>query len=217
MNEQSLEHIVEALYPQIFLLVRLALRLHNHPASDGEIEDLSHETVLLLIEDDFRRLRTFDETKASIKTWLKAVVMHHVRRHIQRQTAHRFNEIYESDLPYDRENEMLSAQECKHAEIQAALSRLTGRERQLFDLLCKDEMNVREIASVMGIRVDSVYRRKHALVQKLRSFVQKSGGDRQISRLGLKKHKFFLRAIKILFQAVYKCMSIKSGKEKSCL
>ncbi|MEW6212063.1 MAG: sigma-70 family RNA polymerase sigma factor [Acidobacteriota bacterium] len=174
MNEQSLEHIVEAMYPHIFLMVRLALRLHNHPASEGEIEDLSHEAVLLLIEDDFRRLRTFDETKASIKTWLKAVVMHHVGRHIQQQAAHRLDQISESNLLYAHENETF-APEHKRAEIRDALNKLTERERQLFDLLCKDEMNVREIAAHMGIQVDSVYRRKHALIQKLRSFLNGGG------------------------------------------
>ncbi len=175
MNEPSLEQIVEALYPRIFFMVRLTMRLYSYHAHDNEIEDLSHEIAVLLIEDDFRRLRTFDATKASIITWLKAVVMHHVGRYLHRQAAYKLNEISESDLLYGHENEMLSAQEHKRAEIQDTLNRLTRRERQLFDLLCKDGMSVKEIANHMGIQVDSVYRRKHALVQKLRSFVRGGG------------------------------------------
>jgi RNA polymerase sigma factor (sigma-70 family) len=197
MNERSLEQVVEAMYPHIFLMVRLALRLHNHPACEGEIEDLSHETILLLIEDDFRRLRTFDETKASIKTWLKAVVMHQVGRHLQRQAIYELNGLSESDLIYDHKNEAF-AQEHKRAEIQAALNKLTGRERQLFDLLCQDGMKVREIADVMGIQVDSVYRRKHALIQKIRFLVRAGGG--QTARFSLKKHKIFLGRSRFSFR-----------------
>lgn len=59
-------------------------------------------------------------------------------------------------------------------ELGKAVFRLTAREQQLFELLCRDDLTSADLASRMGIKVDSVRRRKRALIKKLKGLLRLS-------------------------------------------
>ena len=52
---------------------------------------------------------------------------------------------------------------------------MTGRERQLFDLVCRDDLSNAEIAELLGIKVASVHRRKRALIKKIQAIIADGG------------------------------------------
>jgi len=62
--------------------------------------------------------------------------------------------------------------------LREAVSHLTAREQQLFQVLCRDDLTSADVAKQMGIKVESVRRRKHALIKKLRGLVT-SPADRR--------------------------------------
>jgi RNA polymerase sigma factor (sigma-70 family) len=61
----------------------------------------------------------------------------------------------------------LIAEEEKQ-RLSAAVNKLTGRERKLFQQLCMDGLRASEIAEEIGIKLKSVYSERFALIVKVR-------------------------------------------------
>lgn len=67
--------------------------------------------------------------------------------------------------PWQEQEVIAVERECRLAE---AIRRLTARERQLFELLSRDDLTSMDIATELCIKAASVRRRKHAIIKKLR-------------------------------------------------
>jgi len=176
------EELLEAVLPDISQAVGAACC--HYGVDQDEIDDFYQEIVLFLIEDDSRRLRSFQK-KSSPKTWLTAIALHHISNHVSRQRkAISLDEISDDLLVCNpsQESELITGE--LESELREAVRQLTARERQLFRLLCRDDLNSSEIATRMAIKADSVRRRKHALIKKLRQRVNSPG---RRSRRGAKK------------------------------
>src|SRR5215470_4393444 len=91
---------LEQLLPDVYQAVQWAyLRYHGRIRPD-ELDDFSQQIILKLIEDDCRRLRSFNYN-SSFKTWLQRVVDHHVFRcSYQRKQSECLDEIDQGALIY---------------------------------------------------------------------------------------------------------------------
>jgi RNA polymerase sigma factor (sigma-70 family) len=166
------KEIIERLLPDILISVHSTFSRLHHRSPYDEVPDLCQQIVVLLMENDFHRLRSFDHL-SSQRTWLTAVVRNHVINYLQRQKPI----VSLDEFPDDAiscpamEEQKLIAQEQRD-RLQAALRKLTRRELELFDLCYVAELNTAEIAAKMSIKLQSVRRRKHSLVKKLQEFLQ---------------------------------------------
>jgi RNA polymerase sigma factor (sigma-70 family) len=96
----DLEKLVAILLPDIYGAVRWACLRYLGGVHDDEIDDLSQQIVLKLIEDGCRRLQSF-EHHSSFKTWLQRVVNHHVCKYIyRRKRAEHLGEVDQEALIY---------------------------------------------------------------------------------------------------------------------
>jgi len=171
------EELLKALLPDIRDAVRAAC-LH-YCADQSEIEHFSNEVVLLLIENDYHGLRSF-RRESSRHTWLTAIARHYVSSHLSRERkAISLDEIPPELLVFNpvQENELIA--EGQRCELREAVGQLTAREQQLFELLCRDDLTSADIAMNMGIKEDSVRRRKHTLIKKLRAIVNSSSSGKK--------------------------------------
>jgi RNA polymerase sigma factor (sigma-70 family) len=123
------------------------------------------------MEDNFRRFRTFDHM-SSQRTWLGVVVRNHVINYLERQKPTVSLEGLPADvIGYQAiEDQRLIAQEQRE-RLRMVLTRLTDREVELFECCYVADLSTGEIANVMRIKLESVRRRKHALLKKLRGFL----------------------------------------------
>lgn len=170
-NESDLQQLIESILPEIRNSVQLACLIYKHSASEDEIDDLYQGVVLLLIEDDYRRLRSFS-CRSSLKTWLRKVVMHYVLRHLQRRRVEAsLEEIPPSSAIYQTDEDDAIWREQLLQLVQAAISQLSEREQQMFELCLRDDLKVPDIAELMGIKSYSAYARKSALIRKVRKFL----------------------------------------------
>lgn len=166
------EELLATLLPDIVEAIRKACR--HYSVDPSEVEAFYHEIILLLIEDDYRRLQSF-RWKSSRQTWLTAIARHYVSRRIsQEKKAMSLDEASADCIACNpiQERELISKE--REGNAREAISRLTAREQQLFALLCRDDLTSDEIAKKMGIKLDSLYRRKHSLVKKLRKALKES-------------------------------------------
>jgi RNA polymerase sigma factor (sigma-70 family) len=165
----DLKQLVAALPQAVPVAVRGACLRHHYPAGRDELADLCQQLTLLLIEQDCRRLCLFDRQQASFLTWLQAVAMNYVGSHLQRQQRPESLEALDPEAlicPPTQEEEVMA--EERRQWLRAASGKLTSHERQFLMLCCEFELSAAAIAGLMKIKVESVHRRKHALIEKLR-------------------------------------------------
>ena len=148
-------------------IVRVIYSKHEYWIHEDLVEELGGQIILLLLEDDYRRLRTFDSDKSSFRTWLTTVIEHHVSHYLQRQKS----EESLDDLPFDRlscppvQETTLLAEE-RRAMLRSAIETLPLRQKQLIKLVLA-ETPTREIARRMNLKPESVHRNKYEIIQKL--------------------------------------------------
>jgi RNA polymerase sigma factor (sigma-70 family) len=173
------KHSADIILQELRQAVSQAYRCHRHRPRPGEVEEISQQIFSRLIEDNHRRLRSFDGERSSLQTWLHAIAKNHVSRHLRREG--RIGSLADIKLdallsPPPQEDACLSSE--RKSLLQAAASELSPRERQMLELLCQDGLKDTERAKTLGIKPDSFRVLKHQLIKKLRGLV--GGGGRAI-------------------------------------
>jgi RNA polymerase sigma factor (sigma-70 family) len=163
---------LERLVADVCEAVQWACLRYRGRIPQDELDDFSQQIILKLIEDDCRRLRLFNHN-FSFKTWLQAVVNHHVYKCLcRRKQAGSINEVDREALIYSppQDLDIYSAEQRKL--LFRALGMLSEQERLLYQLCFVFEQDARETASVFKINVKNVYKRKETLILKLTRLVQ---------------------------------------------
>jgi RNA polymerase sigma factor (sigma-70 family) len=168
----DLEKLVALLLPDISDAVRWACLRYQGGVREDEIDDLSQQIILKLIEDDCRRLRLFNHT-FSFKTWLQSVVDHHVYKCLyRRKQAENIDEVDPGALTYSSPQDRDIYADEQRKLLLRALGRLSEQERLLYHLCFVFEQDTRNVAAVFNIKVKNVYKRREKLVLKLTSLVK---------------------------------------------
>jgi len=172
-RDSDLERTIVELLPEIPKAARLACKSCWNRADRGETEDLCQQVVLLLIEADYRRLRSFDQRKSSLTTWLKAVIRHQARRHLRKQE--RLKQAEEVWVEHYSGQSLIETQallEYRRLVVEVINHKLTAREKQFYEFLCRDDLPDPTIAELMKINPASVRRRRYALIRKIQRLVK---------------------------------------------
>lgn len=168
----DLEQLVAILLPDIYDAVWWAYLRYQGSIREDEIDDLSQQIILKLIEDDCRRLHLF-KGHSSFKTWLQQVVNHHFYKSLcRRMPTENLDEIDQEALIYlpPQDRDIYVAQ--KRKLLFRALDMLSGQEWMLYNLWFVYELDPIKIAAILGTEVRIVYKRKQTLVLKLARLVQ---------------------------------------------
>jgi RNA polymerase sigma factor (sigma-70 family) len=168
----ALERIVEILLPNINDAIRRAYLRYQNRISRDELDDLSQQIILTLIENNCRRFCSFNG-QFSLKTWLQAVVNHHIYKYCyRRKQTTILDEVDQGSLTYSP----LLDQGIDAAERRKLLSRALGKlsrqERLLYQLWFISELDAKEIAATFRTEVKIIYKRKQTLVLKLKRLVR---------------------------------------------
>jgi RNA polymerase sigma-70 factor, ECF subfamily len=173
------ERLFEEILSDIPLVVHRACHSLGHRPRRMEFEGIVQRVTLLLIDRDYYALRSF-KRRSSIQTWLFTIVRRYLVRHIQRQNR----EMSLEDLPRsylsaqpEQEQRLIAEEETKR--LSAAVNKLTDREQKLFHLLCMDGLRASEIAKKMGIKLESVYSKRFALIVKVRRMIREEQRGRK--------------------------------------
>jgi RNA polymerase sigma factor (sigma-70 family) len=158
--------------PDVYEAVRWACLRYPGRIRRDELDDLSQQIVLKLIEDDCRRLRSFNYS-FSFKTWLQRVVDHHVCKYLyRRKQAESPDEVDQGALIYSppQDRDIYAAEQRKL--LFWALRNLSDQERLLYHLWFVSELAPIKIAAVFGTEVRIIYKRKQTLALKLTRLVR---------------------------------------------
>lgn len=142
-------------------LVAAAVRaIARDPA---EVEDLTQEVFLRLCRNDFRLLRSYDPARAGLSTWLTIVARSTARDALRRHRP--------LAVPLETVPESLLAvapvEPAQKLKLPQAL--LSPRQREIMTMLYDREMEVAEIAKILGIDPQTVRSAHHKAMIKLRA------------------------------------------------
>lgn len=144
---------------------------HYHPDQD-EIEDVCQQISLLLIANNYRRLRSFDSLKSAPKTWLEAVATHYINRYLKRRrlVLSLVKTIPETSTSQSElEDEQILVERL--GAMQTVLRKLSPRERQVLRLRYEEDLSMSEIARQMKIKVGTARTLKRDALAKLRKLM----------------------------------------------
>lgn len=138
-----------------------------------ELEDIVQEVFTRLCKDDFRLLKTYDPTRASLSTWLTIVARSTARDMQRRRTP--------PITPIDSVPEvMLSVTAEPQEKLRLPDGLLSPRQKLVLTLLYEREMDVAEIATSLGIDPQTVRSTHHKAMLKLREHFADNDTAREI-------------------------------------
>ena len=132
-------------------------------ANPGDVGDLTQEVFVRLCKDDFRLLRGYDATRASLSTWITIVARSTARDAMRRRRP--------DSVPIDAVPEGLlkidAVEPAPALKLPEAL--LSPRQREILGMLYDKDMDVAEIATLLGIDPQTVRSAHHKAMLKLRA------------------------------------------------
>lgn len=128
-----------------------------------EIEDLVQEVFLRLCRNDFRLLRSYDPARAGLSTWITIVARSTARDAMRRRRP--------VAVPIEAVPEGLLAVDpvLPVAKLKLPEALLSPRQREILTMLYDRDMEVAEIAAMLGIDPQTVRSAHHKAMVKLRA------------------------------------------------
>lgn len=169
----DLDKLVTILLSNVYDAVCWACLRYQSIVRRDELDELSQQIVLMLIEDNCRLLHSFKH-HASFKTWLQAIVNRHAYKYFCRQKqTESVDEVDQGAFIYSppQDQDIYAAE--KRMLLVRALRSLSEQERLLYHLYFVYEFKPIKIAAVLGTEVKVIHKRKQTLVLKLTRIVEK--------------------------------------------
>lgn len=134
-----------------------------------EVADLVDEFFLFLLEDNWKRLRSFDPDKASLNTWISTVSFRFFRDY-KRSKIDLNGLITISDQWETFRGDWMESVEAGLAmDIRAAIDGIKSeRDRKIAEKLFVEDKEYEAVAKEFGLTVDYVYTVKNRIVKQLR-------------------------------------------------
>ena len=128
----------------------------------GEAEDVAQDVFVRLCAKDFRLLRSYDPDRARLTTWLTIIAtsttIDHLRR--QKRPAQPLDQVPESAL---------SVNPKEPARVVIPPGLLSPRQALVLELLYRRDMDVTEVAAILGVVAQTVRSTHHKALIKLRA------------------------------------------------
>jgi RNA polymerase sigma factor (sigma-70 family) len=173
----ELEQLVTLLLPTINEAVRWSYLRYKERICQDELNDLSQQIILMLIEDNCRRLRSF-KGQSSIETWLQPLVKNHIYNYFNRRKQNEsLNEVDQRLLAYSPVLDQAIIITEWRKLLLSVLTNLSQEERMLYQLWFLSELSAKEIAIIFSTEVKIIYKRKQTLYLKLTRLMRNFRSD----------------------------------------
>lgn len=141
----------------IYAAVQRALRYKTGDQRD--VDDRVQDVFVRLIQNDCRLLRTYDARRASLSTWLTLVARSVVHQHLQKRSL--------NTVPLCPSDAVIEPDPISGSEP-LPLDGLTGRQREVLEMLFEQGLSVEEAAVRIGVNPQTIRSTKHKALSRLR-------------------------------------------------
>jgi RNA polymerase sigma-70 factor (ECF subfamily) len=164
-EKRAWDAFVEQAAPIIFAAVQRTLQQYKPTVDATEAQDLAQDVFVRLVERDYRLLRTYDPSRASLSTWLTLVARSTTIDHLRR--------LKPRTVPLDEAQELAAretAPDDSPPELDIPADLLSPRQHLILKLLFEREMSVEEAAATLRVDPQTIRSTKHKAITRLRAF-----------------------------------------------
>jgi RNA polymerase sigma-70 factor (ECF subfamily) len=162
-DAQAWASFAERFVPVIHSAVNRTLSTYGSGAQPGNAEDVVQAVFVRLLENDRKLLRSYDPARSSLATWLGLISRSTAIDQLRRRGSHRRG---------DASAVAPASQDCsppktpKLPAIPEGL--LSGRQQLVLHLIFDRDMDVPEVADLLGVEPQTVRSTKHKAIDRLR-------------------------------------------------
>lgn len=156
--------------------VTSTLYRYSAPATREAVDDLHNGLFVLLMENDFQRLRQF-QGRSSLSTYVRIITTRHVIDFLRRQRNHLplHDDPAASHLADHRATPLEHLEQVEQERaVQRAIARLQPRERLLLKLVFDRELEPAQVCRTLDITMSAYYNQKSRLLKKMRNLCEES-------------------------------------------
>lgn len=169
------EEMVDRYWNLVGYCVRKAFSLYQAPYGESDIEDLRQEVFFRLFENDYRRLRQYNENRGmSLKSWVCMIASQTVGMYLR--TKDRNGWLGFGAVIYAEELQTaLDVRDREYANIDLihkAVSQLPTVENLVIKYYYFDGLKLKDIAGLMRKKENAVYQAKHRALKRLKKIVE---------------------------------------------
>lgn len=136
---------------------------------EAAVEDAAQNALFRLTADNARRLRYFDASRGSLESYIAKVAYNSAIDYCRSHSKH-FHHANLDSLPEpidENENALPMVEEW---EILAAKETLSPREREVINLIYRENLGTSEVAERLGVGMDTMRSEKSHALKKLKKF-----------------------------------------------
>ena len=157
------DNFVELYSPVIYSAVLKVFNTHTKIVDKLNVKDAVQEVFIRLIKDNYRLLKTYNPSKASLTIWLTIVSRSSAIDFLRRQKP--------DSVSLEKEIEDIPvSDDYPNSSIEIPPDLLSPRQKLILSLLFDKEMEPSEIAELLNIDVQTVRSAKHKALKKVRKF-----------------------------------------------
>ncbi len=190
-DKQSYDEFVRKYTKLIYSSIYRTLELKGYKISDDLVDDLHQEVFLSLIDNDFKKLRTFQwKRDCSLATWLGVVTRNFVLNFIRNDAKRRnITKSLDEEMGEEKENSLLDTIKDESPSIKETMDkestigllnkhmeRLDVTERTILYMSYVQNIPLEEIARILGKSEDAVFMQKKRLIANLAQKIKKDVG-----------------------------------------
>ena len=140
--------------------VARTLARHGSRAGAEECQDVIQNVFLRLIKDDYRLLRSYDPSRSALTTWLTLVARSAAVDHLRRRRM--------KLVPLDELAVAVADPPDQGREVKVPEGLLSPRQSLVLHLLFDRDLDVAEVARLLGVEAQTVRSTKHKALTLLR-------------------------------------------------
>lgn len=180
------DEFVEKYFNPVAGAIKYILGKYSLNYNDSELEDLTQEVFVALMEQDYRRLRLFrGEKNCSLATYLRVLSARKAIDYLRRKGREKIS-LQHYKTVYDREGDdhLSEASFCPEEEspeterMKAIIAGLSPPERLFIHLHFYRELSLQEVAKILKVSPETAYTRKSRLLKKIRLSLKKAAAER---------------------------------------
>ncbi len=169
-GSDDVEKLLQDVFPGIQEVVRKVCARLDHYSDQTEVDEFAQRIGFLLWKNDYRVLRSFKHNSEP-ETWLFTIAKWKILQWLrERDGISSLDDMPPDSITVQPDQEQWLLAKERYEILQAAESKLTNRERKLYELW-QDELSNGQIAEKMKITKRSVSTKKGALLKKLQKLL----------------------------------------------
>lgn len=157
----------------IYNYIYRTLRRYNYYRHDDTVEEIFSRVLLALLEGDCKRLRNFrGDNERTFLAYLRVICFNLSIDFLREQKDHVMFEKICYNTPAKDHFRVIETRHIKEA-VYLLVKDLPERQRHLFKLMYRDELNTKEIAEIMKLKINALYQLKFRMENNLFRLVKK--------------------------------------------